>query len=320
MSTKCFTCTKPIINGDFIKCEGTCAEKFHSKCVSLNRTTLNAIGSCPNIHWFCHECNNGNKAIGTSIDNMRNAVDGLTKSLSSDLLGGFKLLTDTLASSLSSIHRSSISLPAEDSNSSKRRREDATNDYGSEDTLTVKKTRFTVNPFSPNIKSNEPSVATVHVSDTKTVERRRSIVVSNIGKGTSPECLTDYLSNEISVDASEIKTTLLKNARIADNEMKFLQFRISVPENMYNRVRASGTWPKGVQVRDYVFNRRGGSAAVSREIFLSKRTPQEHAHIASHPSLNPPTEPVSTADVAYLIDITDVESPITLSSEVEQIN
>lgn len=78
MSTKCFTCKEPIINADYIECEGTCAEKFHSKCVALNKTTLNAITSCPNVHWFCHECNNGIKAIGTSIDNMRNAVEGLT--------------------------------------------------------------------------------------------------------------------------------------------------------------------------------------------------------------------------------------------------
>lgn len=290
MSTKCFTCKEPIINADFIKCEGTCAEKFHSKCVALNKATLNAITSCPNVHWFCHECNNGTKAIGTSIDNMRNAVEGLTNSMSSDLLNGFKMLTNTLASSLSSIHRSSLNFGADTGSSMKRRRNETGNESESEGEPIARKKRFT----GSNNSSNGTLIA-AEISS-KSDEHRRSIVVSNIAKGISADYLTNYLSNELQIDGSNIRTTSLKPARIADDQLRFLQFRVSVPENVYNKVMAPETWPTGVRVRDYVFNSRGVSASVSKDNFLSKRTfhtSKEHPtvqSIADNPTQNTPRE------------------------------
>lgn len=307
MSTKCFTCNEPIVNADFIKCEGTCAEKFHSKCVALNKTTLNAVTSCPNIHWFCHECNNGTKAIGTSIDNMKQSVDNLTKSLSSDLLSGFKILTDTLASSLKSIHHSSIGFVADTSNPSKRRRNEEISESEPEGQSTTRKKRFI---DGSNNNQNGLSLAAAPVPNRQSDERRRSIVVSNISKGISSEYLTNYLSTELQIDGSNIRTTLLKSARIADENIKFLQFRVSIPENLYSKVRDPETWPTGVRVRDYVFNRQGGDVLVSKENFLSKRpfhTPVDH----------PPVQPIATAAMttATPMETTTTANLIQLTEE-----
>lgn len=325
MSTKCFTCTELISNGDFIKCEGLCAQKFHSKCVSLNKATLNAITSCPNVHWLCHECNNGNKMIGTSIDNMSNAVDSLKKSLSSDLLTGFKLLTETLSSSLSSTNRSSINLCSDNNNSTKRRREEAISDSENEKEPTTRKKRFTA---TPNNRSNSYKSTAVREPNFKSTDKRRpmvaapesnkrkSVVISNIDKGISPAYLSNYLANELHIDESTIRTTLLKPSGIADESIKFLQFRISVPESIYYKVRAPDTWPTGVRVRDYVFNRRGGNAptSVSKSNFLSKRA--SHAPIDQRPV---ETLTIDSTETSSIPEITIGNTTLT-SNVIETTN
>lgn len=304
MSTKCFTCKEPIINGDFIKCEGICAQKFHSKCVAINKTTLNAITSCPNIHWLCHECNNGNKTIGASIDNMSNTLDKLTSSLSSDLLAGFKLLTDSLSTKLSANNHSSMSSTANGNNPPKRRRNDVNSESESDENRTIRRKRFAAAKQTNN-KQNGLSFATTlepensnrnpnQIAINSEANKRKSVVISNIDKGVTPEHLSKYLSNELDIDETTIRTTtLLKPAGIADESVKFLQFRISIPEENYSRVRAQSTWPNGVRVRDYVFNRRSGGSTryVSKENFLSIRA--SHAPIAQQ-TITPIEDSVET--------------------------
>lgn len=280
MSTKCFACTEAISSCDFIKCEGICGQKFHSKCVSLNKTTLNAIISCPNIHWLCHDCNNGNKMMNASIDNLTSAVDNLKQSMTSDLLAGFKLLTESLSTTLSATIRTPLS--ADCKNPTKRRR----NEYEVEEEPMTRSKRF-ANAFNNNpdkhrsftIRNpNETRNSNFAVPETN---RRKSIVISNIDRNISPEYLDNYLSKELTIDKSTIRTTLLKPTGIADESLKFVQFRISVPESVYSRARAQDTWPNGVRVRDYVFNRRGRSnllPSVSEENFLSKNASQTHMH------------------------------------------
>lgn len=195
MSTKCFTCAEVISNGDFVKC----AEKFNSKCVALNKTTLNAIASCPNIHWLCHECNNGYKMIGTSIDELSIAVSNLKNSFTGELLAGFKLLTETLPSTLSTNNR--------DINSSKKRREtkQVMNPSQRRRSKIRKKghtatSNVTSNRLFTISKSNETMRTMTAMSETR---KRKSVVISNIDMNISPEYLCNYLSNELGVDVTQ---------------------------------------------------------------------------------------------------------------------
>lgn len=90
MSSRCKTCNEAITNGDFIECDGMCGDQFHARCVSMNKTMLSAGLSCPNIHWYCIECNSGNKSMSTSLDNMREAIGSMTKAFSQDLFNGLR--------------------------------------------------------------------------------------------------------------------------------------------------------------------------------------------------------------------------------------
>lgn len=305
---------------------------FHPKCVSLNKTTLNAITSCPNAHWLCHECNDGNKMIGKSIINMSETVESLKNSLTSDLLAGFKLLTETLSSSLLANHGQKPFIFSEknpNSNTTKRRREETIVESELEGEFTTRNKRFATTRIN---KSNQ-SATTLQSSHKSNDEprsmvaaldphRRKSIVISNISKGISPEYICKYLSNELCINESAIRATSLKPAGITDENIKFLQFRISVPENIYSKARASETWPTGVRIRDYVFNRRGGNVPTSvvREDFLSKCA--SHKTIDQQPAetwtLNATNTPkcASEKDTALKSPTTD-PTPINPNETVE---
>lgn len=299
MSTKCSTCNEAITNSDFIKCEGVCAEQFHSKCVALNKTVLNSITSCPNIHWLCHECNKNRMTVATSIDNMRETIDNLTKSLSSDLLGGFKLLTDTLATTLAQAHRANVNHAADTSSTAKRRRELSPSASCSEDEAGARKKRFVT---GSNINAQVQMVAVSTHND-----NRKSVVISNIDKSITPEYISNYLSKELNIDEAAIRVTLLKPSRINEADTKFHQFRVSIPEAFYEGVRSPETWPIGVKIRDYVFHRRVGKYFVSKENFLSKRTPYVttvHPSTAPFPSPTALEEAVGTENLIEIVDET----------------
>lgn len=214
--------------------------------------------------------------IGTSIDNMNIAVNNLTKSLSGDLLAGFKMLTETLSTKLTVSHHSS----SNHGNSTKRRRDETNSEPENKELQSTRKKKFAA---ASNIKPNSHAFAATSeiqnlTSKTKPndtqpeTHKRKSVVVSNIAMGITPEYLNNYLSKELEIDTSSIRTTLMNPAGITEDNVKFLQFRISVPEANYSKVRSQSTWPVGVRIRDYVFNRRGGgkTTSVSKENFLLK--------------------------------------------------
>lgn len=92
------------MTADFVSCSGVCSQLFHIKCVAVNKSMLSAINTCPNIHWYCHECNKENRSISGSIDRINDAIVQLTNSLSGDLLqfvNGFKTVMDKFIGTVS---------------------------------------------------------------------------------------------------------------------------------------------------------------------------------------------------------------------------
>lgn len=95
------------MNAEFITCGGLCGELFHSKCAGLSKSMLTAVSNCPNMHWFCHDCNNEKLNLSSAVDGMKKAIDRLASSLSSDLLqflNGFKLLMDKLFETIGTVN------------------------------------------------------------------------------------------------------------------------------------------------------------------------------------------------------------------------
>lgn len=98
---------------------------------------------------------------------------------------------------------------------------------------------------------------------------------------------------------------MLKPARLADADIKFLQYRVSVPSSVYDAVRTPDNWPDGIRIRDYVFNHHVNRKLVSKESFLLKRKCQHNAtNELNQPSQKSPmtTKPIPNADQTEYLD------------------
>lgn len=270
MTSKCSTCSEQILSSDYIKCDGSCGRLFHSKCVSLNKTTMNAISSNANVHWFCHECNSGNLTVIASIDSLRSSVNQMSQSLATDLgifTNGFKSLSEVLVGSISSLCQnnkppSDLAYSAVLQSNNKRHR-----DVSPEDSSALPRKKIVLGTNESN-----RTIAAVPDDNAKrpATTRRKSIVVSNINCDISAEYLAKFLASELRIESESIRVTPLQsNGR----SFSSLQYRISAPEASYDRLMTPSTWPKNVRVCDYIFKRRSNNVnQASMESFLERES------------------------------------------------
>lgn len=127
----------------------------------------------------CHECESANRNVSSSIDNLKESIVQLTQSLSVDLGNftcGFRTLSDTLVGNIAIVNRTQHNAPV---CTNKRHREE----YG-DDMHNLPKKRIVLGS-----NDKDRNIAAVHVNSSEAnsydtmaaVNRRRSVVVSNIG-------------------------------------------------------------------------------------------------------------------------------------------
>lgn len=98
---------------------------------------------------------------------------------------------------------------------------------------------------------------------------RRSVVITNIAKDITPNQIVNYLSDELHLDKESIRVTPLVPAGKNLSDFSYMQYRVSVPAVMHSSVLTPSTWPIGVKVRDYIYNKKKDVASLAN--FLSKR-------------------------------------------------
>lgn len=268
MASKCYTCNGSISNSDFITCAGVCQQLFHIKCVAVNKSMLNAVTTCANIHWFCHECNSGNRNFSASIDRINESIGLLTKSLSGDLIqfvNGFKSLTENFMETISTTTVSNATIFIPPSSTACR---------GDEIVRTPENYPKLVNQeqstcgATDEMKSVEKSRFTSSATANDDRERYRSVVVSNIGKDITTDYLTNYLADKLRVAKEKISASILLPAGKSINDLIFFQYKITIPEDKYRAIMCSKSWPSNVYVRDFVYKRK--IDGVPMEMFLIK--------------------------------------------------
>lgn len=239
MASNCKCCSSPILNSEFVCCSGQCNEMFHIKCVAVNKVMLNAINACPNIHWYCHGCNAGNRNISATIDRINEAIGGLTNSLSKDLVqfvDGFKTqmenFTDTFGSAVVSQISSLVSVSS---------------------------------VAASNNMSADAELPSGHDVPRYEKEPFKSVVISNIGKDVTTDCLQDYLTDKLKIGKDNLSVSLLLPPDRSFEEITFLQFKVTIPEVNYSSVVCPKFWPTNVHVRDFVFKNRKKVTVTKRQ-------------------------------------------------------
>lgn len=267
MASKCKTCGDEILSSEFIKCNGACANVFHSKCVSIGKALLNALGGNPNIRWYCHDCHINDSNIVSSVNEIKNSISQLSGSLSSDLgkfLCSMSDMTKCVSDSLKSLSaaKDGNNVDPTASISSKRRRDDA----------------FPTNPMkfrrvtsrSTHTSSIASNAEHGYNNNNPSSTNRSSIVVSNIAPDITIETLTKFLVSKLKTDNDSVRITTLMPRSIKATDVKFMQYRISFPDSVYNFIRDQSLWPVGVRIRDFVFKRAKTTTTSGPPVYISK--------------------------------------------------
>lgn len=250
MASKCKCCSNQIMNSEFVSCAGLCNELFHIKCVAVNKQMLNSINACPNIRWYCDVCNASNRNMSTSMDQIKDAIGHLSTTLSKDLLqfvGGFTTQMEKFTEKFSSAIVSQVNVTS--NNSAENMNVCA---YGNDQ----------VKNSSETTPHHELSVASHYDK-----EPLKSLVISNIGKDVTVDCLEDYLSGKLNIGKDKLSVSLLLPINRSVESMKFFQFKVTVPEVNYGSVNCPKFWPPNVRVRKFVFKNRK-TECVTKKRFL----------------------------------------------------
>lgn len=232
MASKCKTCNEEILSPDFIKCYGTCSSVFHSKCVSIGKTLLNALGGNANIRWYCHDCHVNDYNVASSMNEIKSSIGQLSSSLSSDL-GKFlnsmsdmtKMVSDSIRFlSTSNSHKNDSAIV----DSTKRRRDEHHPPIPG-------KFRRIATQSSNHHRMSQPNAINYDGSNShESTDKRKSIVVSNISPNISIDELINFVSSKLKIDRDSVRITTLMPRSVKADELKFMQYRVSVPDRIYN--------------------------------------------------------------------------------------
>lgn len=269
MASQCKSCNNTISNSDFITCAGLCGEYFHIKCVAVTKPMLAAVSNCPNIHWYCHSCNDGNRNISSVINGINESIERLSSSLSNNLLqflNGFKILMDRLFETIGTINI--VQSKAPDVPDQNLRQKNGCEENDKLDSFGCHKEKgFDIG--SDAKRPNGSNIDTPHIiSDDQHV---KSVVISNIGKSISIDYLANYLADELKIDKKKIRVSLLLPGGKTVDDLNFLQYKVTIPDVKYSSIMDSNTWPSNVRIRDFV-NKPKERAGVSLQNFIEKRT------------------------------------------------
>jgi hypothetical protein len=272
MSSKCKSCDIIISNAEFITCAGLCGEYFHIRCVAVTKPMLAAVSNCPNIHWYCHGCNDGNRSVSSVINGINESIERLSSSLSHNLLqflNGFKILMDKLFETVGTINIvQNKSEAAEVPDQDIQRQNNGCGEHDITDSFGSYKEKE-VDIRSSAKCTNGPNIGTPHI--TSDYQHVKSVVISNIGKSISIDFLANYLADELKIDKSRIHVSLLLPGGKTVDDMNFLQYKVTIPDVKYSSIMDSNTWPSNVRIRDFV-NKPQARVGVSLQNFIQKRT------------------------------------------------
>lgn len=86
--------------------------------------------------------------------------------------------------------------------------------------------------------------------------------------------MNKFIAAKYKLEQDKVKVTTLMPRSINKEDVKFMQYRVSIPENIYATVKNQSNWPVGVRIRDFVFKRgnlqssNASTAPVDRTNFM----------------------------------------------------
>lgn len=235
MSSICCYCETSAENGSMdskIRCMGPCKAYVHLTCVKLTKTALKYFGDCPEMHFYCKVCNQYSMVgIRDSLDNFSQHINNLNEALKPLAAIDFNTMVQQF-----NINKST------------------------EQTSTTNKRRL-LNDGTVQLNNDiQNSVQTFGTKEsdalnTVSVQQRKSLVISRLATTTTEQIIEKYINDNLDSAVDIRCSKLLPSGRNLE-DLNYISFRISAPDNVFNKMYNSDFWPRGVQLREYVYKSR----------------------------------------------------------------
>lgn len=224
-----------------IKCMGPCNQFIHLNCVKMTVQTKRICEDLPELHFYCKFCAVYSNA---GVANALNSFSANISQLSEALKPLTSLNMNTLVSNfIAKNSNNDVNSP------SKRRRTDG-------DLI-----RFT--------DSATPRTGTKNSEALSTVPLRKSFVISHLANSTTTDMIEKYIKDNVGdVMAIDARCTTLLPVGKQPADLSYISFRVSASEKVYDMINRTEFWPKGVQLREFVFKPKKRSSNIITPVFM----------------------------------------------------
>jgi len=109
----------------------------------------------------------------------------------------------------------------------------------------------------------------------------------HIGKfstDTEPNAVRKYVSTKLNVDANSFTCVKLVKKDVDVTTLKFVNFKLGIPDQLYDSVFKNDFWPNSVKVKRFIHREW---AIVEGDGFESSLSEPRQTSTSSHPSKNP---------------------------------
>jgi len=87
--------------------------------------------------------------------------------------------------------------------------------------------------------------------------RPRNLHVGKFATDTEPNAVLKYVSTKLKVDASSLTVVKLVKKDVDVKNLKFVNFKLGIPDHLYDLVFKTDFWPNPVKVKRFIHRERG---------------------------------------------------------------
>jgi len=276
---------------DAVRCSSLCRRAYHTSCVALPDDVLKLLLN-PNILWQCDSCvvaNDSHSKID-EFDEKLKALERLYQGLQNKFMEAFPPKDDALHQNVNpkprlprptNVAAAPLSYAAAAATASAV--VDPSNhalDMERGNFIQVRnKRRRNNNKPNKHVVGVAPNAEDLHVLPTK-----KFLHVGKFATDTEPNAVLKYVSTKLKVDASSLTCAKLVKKDVDVQTLKFVNFKLGIPDQLYDIVFKNDFWPNSVKVKRFIHRER---ATVVGDGILSNLPEPGQTSSSSQPSKNP---------------------------------
>lgn len=260
-----------IVNDNILACAGECPNIIHFNCAGIKKQVYDAISQIPNFFWRCTDCIDFYNVQKLKTDKMVKAIDSINAALLT--------LNDASFVLNDKIDKIIKPLPLQSPSFVSQKKKIGTNDAPSRNTRSNKSNEITCSSKNGDSSSLLSTTSTNSNNELKkkiiigsgtlnstlrTVEPLKWIFISRLHKDIHDDDLIAYIKNTFNI--SQLKLVRMQR-KMDDDNRDYISFKIGVPENYFNQILDSSSWPSGVLIKEFINYRQ-----ISSNRFLVPRS------------------------------------------------